>query len=89
MANIGQGLRANQNALSTSAEVVVPARPGRAFCEVKNTDAAINVYLGPSGVTSSDGHLLKPGEAFSFENYIGAVYAVAASGTPTVTVIEW
>ena len=81
---------ASQNALSTSAEVVLAANQHRVFAEIKNTDASISVYIGPdSGVTSSNGHLLKAGEAFSFENMPDAVYMIAASGTPTVTIIEW
>lgn len=78
-----------QNALSTTREVVIPANPGRHFAEVKNTDGAIAVYVGDSTVTTSTGHLLAAGEAFGFENYSGAIYAIAASGTPTITTIEW
>lgn len=79
-----------QIALSTTAKSVLAVNASRKFCEVKNADTAISVYIGKSsGVSSTNGHLLKAGEAFSFENYGGAVWAVAASGTPTVTVIEW
>ena len=79
-----------QNALSTSAEVVIAANSARIFAEVKNADAAINMYIGFDGtVTTSNGHLLKPGESFSFEGYTGAIWMIAASGTPTTTFIEW
>lgn len=79
-----------QNALSTNAEVVLGTSPNRSFAEVKNTDASISVYLGKDAtVTSSNGHLLKAGEAFVFEGYTGPIWAVAASGTPTVTYMEW
>ena len=84
------GLATTQNALSTTAEVVIAANASRFFAEVKNADAAINVYLGDDNtVTAANGHLLKPGEAFGFEDYTGAIWAIAASGTPTVTTIEW
>lgn len=90
MPNIGQGINATQNALSTSAELVLAARRSRVFCEVKNADSSISVYVGGTdAVSSSNGHLLKAGEALAFENYVGPVYAIAASGTPTVTTIEW
>lgn len=90
MPNIGAGINTTQNALSTSAELVLAARRSRVFCEVKNADVAINVYIGGTdAVTTSTGHLLKPGEAIGFESYVGPVYAIAASGTPTVTTIEW
>jgi hypothetical protein len=80
-----------QNALSTSAEQVLAANDSRKYAEVKNTDAAISVYLGvDNNVSSSTGHLLKAGEAFGFgDNYTGPIHAIAASGTPTVTYVEW
>lgn len=84
------GLATTQNALSTTAEEVIASNSSRQFAEVKNADDAINVYLGDDGtVTAANGHLLRPGEAFSFERYTGAIFAIAASGTPTVTTIEW
>lgn len=83
-------LTTGQNALSTSNEVVLAANATRIFAEVKNADAAINVYLGKDNtVSAANGHLLKPGEAFSFEHYVGAIWAIAASATPVVTFIEW
>jgi hypothetical protein len=88
MAN--NSMTTGQNALSTAAELVLAAWPGRVFAEVTNDDAAIKVYLGvTSGVTTSTGHVLKPGASMAFENYSGPIYAIAASGTPTVTFVEW
>lgn len=82
--------RTEQNALSTSAELVAAGMIGRRAIEIKNTDASIIVYLGmTSAVTSSTGYPLAAGEAFMFEDYDGPVYAIAASGTPTVALIEW
>jgi hypothetical protein len=79
-----------QNALSTTAEVVIAANAARHFAEIKNSDTSISVYLGKDGsVTSSTGHLLKAAESFGFGDYTGAIWAVAASGTPTVTYVEW
>lgn len=83
-------LTTGQNALSTAAELVVAANASRRFMELKNTDAAISIYFGAdNGVTTATGHLLKAGESFGFENYVGALWAIAASGTPTVTFVEW
>lgn len=79
-----------QNALSTAAEVVLAESPNRAFCEITNDDIAIKVYLGVSAsVTTSTGHVLKPGASMAFEGYTGPIYAIAASGTPTVTFVQW
>lgn len=78
------------NALSTTAEEVLAANANRVFAEVKNLDSGISIYLGKDNtVTSSNGHLLGPGEAFAFDGYTGAVWAIAASGTPSVSTIEW
>ena len=79
-----------QNALSTASEEVLPINSNRKFAEVKNVDSVIAVYLGAdSSVSTSNGHKLAAGQSFGFENYTGPVWAVAASGTPTVTTIEW
>lgn len=76
--------------LSTSAAQVLAANTSRVFAEVKNLDSGISIYLGKDNtVTSSNGHLLGPGEAFAFDGYTGAVWAIAASGTPSVSTIEW
>lgn len=83
-------LATTQNALSTAAEVVVAANATRIFAEVKNLDSSINVFLGDDNtVSAANGHRLAPGEAFVFENYTGAIWAIAASGTPTVSTVEW
>lgn len=88
--SVAGDLTTGQNALSTTEEQVIPANTARRFAEVTNADAAINVYLGKDNtVTAANGHLLKPGASFGFEGYSGAVWAIAASGTPTVTFIEW
>src|SRR5688572_5864631 len=79
-----------QNALSTTAEAVVAANAGRFYAEVQNLDAAINVYLGKDNtVTTANGYLLGPGRTFGFQGYVGAIWAIAASGTPSVAMIEW
>lgn len=84
------GLTTGQNALSTSAEEVLAANANRRFAEVKNADASISVYIGDDNtVTSANGHLLKAGESLDFQQYTGAIWAIAASGTPTVTFVEW
>jgi hypothetical protein len=83
-------LIAGQNTLSTAAEVVLAARPERIFLKITNDDAAIKVYVGPdSGVTASNGHVIKPGAEMTMEGYIGPIWMIAASGTPTVTYAEW
>ncbi len=53
-----------------------------------NRHATVSVYLGPSGVDST-GYEIKAGESVSIDLYPGeSIYAVAASGTVTVHVLE-
>jgi hypothetical protein len=90
MAGINDSMTTGQNALSTSAELVMAKNINRTTAEITNDDAAIKVYLGvSSAVTTSTGHVLKPGATIRFENYTGPIYAIAASGTPTVTFLEF
>ncbi len=76
--------------LSTSAEVIVAASTVGSQVHVKNTHASIIVYVGKAGVTSANGYPLAAGASVSFD-FVGntpAVYAVGASGTPTVAVLR-
>lgn len=79
---------ATQNALSTNAEAIFAARATRTRAVVKNIDSSITVYVGEAGtVTSSTGMSLLAGESISLFT-TAAVYAIAASGTPTVALLE-
>jgi hypothetical protein len=75
--------------LSASAQQIVAAGSLTNQRTIKNTDASITIYLGPSGVTASNGYPLKPGETITFDarNTSAALFAVAASGTPVVSAI--
>lgn len=79
---------ATQNALSTTAEAIFAARPTRHRAVVKNTDVSITVYVGEADtVTSSTGMPLLAGESIQLFT-TAAIYAIAASGTPTVALVE-
>ncbi len=83
-------LATSQNALSTASEEVAAANRNRTYLEVKNLDAAITVYIGAdSTVTSSTGYPVPAGTWVGFSNMPDAVHAIAASGTPTVAILEW
>lgn len=73
-----------QNALSTTAEEVLAGNKARRSCVILNNDASISVYIGTATVSSSTGILLKAGAAITI-NTTGPIYAIAASGTPTVS----
>ncbi len=93
---------AEQNTLSTTAEAVFPlattlfrdttaAQPLRVA--IKNNDASLDIYVGPSTVTNAgvNGFKLKAGESISYDcfhtNDLADMYAVAASGTPSISVL--
>lgn len=84
VANIATG----QQGLTTSAAQVVAAQPTRRSVTIVNL-SSIDVYVGNTGVTTSTGQLLlgTKGTALTLETAT-AVFAVAASGTPTVSYLE-
>jgi hypothetical protein len=55
----------------------------------KNVDSSITIYIGNSNVSgASDGFELLAGESLAEDSISTAVYAIAASGTPNVNVLE-
>ena len=79
-----------QNQLSTTPERILAGSSGRRFAELTNDDSSIKVYVGNDAeVSAITGHVLKPGSSLGFEFFAGEIWAVAASGTPTVTYVEW
>jgi len=56
---------------------------------VKNLDASINVFVGITGVTSSTGLRLNAGETTIIDPVVVGtdLYAISASGTPSVAVM--
>lgn len=77
-----------QVSLSTSAAQIVAANTARQGLVIKNMDAAIVIYLGATGVTSSTGYPLAAGESVALSISSGAWFGVAASATPKVAAIE-
>ena len=78
---------AAQITTSTTAGTLIIARATRRSCLVRNTDAAISIYLGPATVTSGNGMVLKAGES----TVITAVtlwQVIAASGSPVIAVLD-
>lgn len=83
-------VRNEQNALSTTAEVIITPPAGGGRYIVKNIDAAIIVYLGDSSVSSSNGMSLAAGASTPILELFpdDVMYAVAASGTPTIAILK-
>lgn len=76
-----------QVATATSQVAAAIARPTRSTVLFRNLDASITIYVGPTGVTSSNGVPILPGAGQSF-TWVGAFFAVSASGTPTLLVTD-
>jgi hypothetical protein len=66
---------------------IAAARPTRKSVVFQNLDAAITMYVGPTGVTSSTGVPIAAGGGRSF-TWAGQFFAVSASGTPTISVSD-
>ena len=84
ISNIATG----QVAPTTSATLIANARTGRQSIAIVQ-NGTTPVYLGTSGVTSSTGILLTGtlGAAISLD-YQGAIYAITASGTGSISFVE-
>jgi len=73
---------------SSTATAIAAIRPNRYGALVQNTDSSITVYVGNTGVTSSTGTPIVAGGSLYFPTF-AALYAISASGTPSVTVTEF
>lgn len=74
--------------LSTTAELIASGGAGADKKTVMIRAASATVYLGGASVTSDDGFPLNENETISLE--LGPqddLYAIAASGTPTINVL--
>lgn len=80
--------RAVQNALSTTAEEILPVRTTRVGATIRNTDASITVYIGTDdAVGPTTGFALIAGASFTVTTRV-AIWAEAASGTPAIHIWE-
>lgn len=77
----------SQVATSTTAATLAIARATRVGLLIRNLDTSISVYIGKATVTSSNGMLLKAGESVVVTN-VGLWQVIAASGTPTVAIVD-
>ena len=63
-------------AIGTSATVIRPETLTRTGLIIQNVSGA-DVYIGGSGVTTSNGIKLEPGDVYENQDWIGAIYGVA------------
>jgi len=83
----GATLNHNQVSIATTATVIVARSNNTGRTTIKNLHATEDVFLGGSGVTTSNGFPLEPGEAMSIES-MAAIYGIVASGTATVAYFQ-
>lgn len=79
-----------QVTVTGSATLIFATVTNSVFREVINPTASnAMIAIGVSTVTFTTGHFIPAGAAFSFGYMSGAVYAVAATGSVTVSTIGW
>jgi hypothetical protein len=79
--NIGApGLDNNQATAGSASGQIVGARDTRRSVTVRNTHGTDSCYIGQSGVSSSNGFLLKAGESISIDS-TAAVHGIRAGST--------
>lgn len=80
-------------ALSTTSLTVVPANARRISCFLQNPDAAIDMWVQVGAdAAANTGFYLPYGGGWKLFNHeepwIGDIRAIAASGTPTIIIVE-
>jgi len=82
------GLAAGQFTVSTTAGIAVPARAGRSAVTITNLGTT-DVFIGPSGVTATTGHLLPGIKGASITvPTSAAIYAIIAAGSQAVSYLD-
>jgi hypothetical protein len=77
--------------VASTATLVLSSNRSKAGWILANAGSA-TVYLGGSGVTTATGVPLEPSEKLTSDGgteYEGDLYAICASGTVNVRVLEW
>jgi hypothetical protein len=73
---------------TSTATLVLAANAGRKACIIQNV-GTVNCYLGAtSGVTTSNGLLLRAGEELADDTSVDDWYGITASGTADLRVVE-
>lgn len=76
-----------QVSVSTTAQAVA-ANSVRRGCDLKNTHASTIIYVGTTGVTTSNGFPIGPGESYTWKS-VGAIHAVASTGSATLAYADY
>lgn len=89
--NVSKELTTDQVTVAATATLIVDVNPNRKFLEIFNTDDTVNVYVGGSAVTTSDGHAIGPGTRLTLSGAIttAAIYGIVAADTEVVSYLEF
>jgi hypothetical protein len=71
-----------------TAAVVAAARQSRRNLIVQNLHASQDLYVGPSGVTTSSGVKVAAGQSVGFVDFNGTLYGIASGAGTDVRVLE-
>lgn len=74
-------------ACDTSADLLLAANSSRKAAIIQNV-GTVDVYVGPSGVTTTSGLHLEPGASLTDTSSTSAWYGITASGTGDLRVCE-
>ena len=78
-----------QVACSGTQALLFAANAADIFREVKNTHASVALYIGATGVATTTGHYVGPGESFVMEDFTGALYGITGGTAVTATTVKW
>jgi len=76
--------------IGVAAVVIKAGNNDRTSITLKSPIANVgNIYIGfDNTVTIEDGHLLEPGDAISFNDYVGSFWGISTDAVQTLTYIE-
>lgn len=82
-------IQTNQITLNaTEPQLIIVENTDRNSVIISNIDNAISVYLGDRNVTAQNGHVLEANTNITFDHNTGSIWALAASGTPTISIVS-
>ncbi len=87
---VGVGLRTAQYQIGQQAQRIAFANPNRNRLVVKNinSSAASVAISSDQGILSTNGYVLQQGDREELTNTYGDVFAIAGTGTVSITVLE-
>jgi hypothetical protein len=87
--DLASAVSAANVAVGTSEVVAAAANASRKAVTVKSLSTnAGQIYLGATGLATTDGFELSPGEAYTFTNTTAAIYAISDTAAQAVRVIS-